>query len=69
MRLRLATAGFRHGWGAVSLWVIPIPLVLFTAAYIVADAVKQATRRDAFTAVIILVPTAAVEWYFRFRGI
>jgi len=56
-------------WDTVSLWVIPVPLVLFTAAYIVADAVKQATRRQAFTGAIILVPTAAVEWYFRFRGI
>ena len=56
-------------WAAVSLWIIPVPLVVFTAAYIVADAVKTGTRRQAFIAAIILVPTAGVEWYFRFRGI
>jgi hypothetical protein len=48
---------------------MPLPLVLFTAGYAVADARKSDTRKQALVAAIILLPTAAVEWYFRFRGI
>ncbi len=56
-------------WWAVSLWIIPVPLVLFTTVYVLADAVKSGTRKQAVIAAAILVPTVAVEWYFRFRGI
>jgi hypothetical protein len=56
-------------WAAVILWVAPLPLLFFTTAYVVADAVKSSTRKQALVAAAILVPTAAVEWYFRFRGI
>lgn len=66
--LAVGYSGLSPWWAAVTLWIIPIPLVLFTAAYIVTDVVKG-TRKQAFIAAIILVPTAAVEWYFRFRGI
>jgi hypothetical protein len=37
--------------------------------YIVADAVKSSTRKQALVAAGVFVPTAAVEWYFRFQGI
>jgi hypothetical protein len=62
-------SGLSPWWAAVSLWIIPFPLVLFSTAYVVADAIKSGTRKQALIAVGILVPTVAVEWYFRFRGI
>ena len=62
-------SGLSPWWAAVALWTAPLPLVLLTMGYVVADAVKSSTRRQAFVALAILVPTAVVEWYFRFRGI
>ena len=62
-------SGLSPWWAAVVLWIVPLPLVLLTTGYVVADAVKSSTRRQVFVAAAILVPTAAVEWYFRFRGI
>ena len=67
--LAIGYSGLSPWWAAVSLWIIPVPLVLFTTAYVVADAVKSGTRKQALIAAAILVPTVAVEWYFRFRGI
>ncbi len=67
--LAVGYSGLSPWWAAVTLWLAPLPLVLFTAAYVVADAVKPSTRKQAFVAAAILVPTAALEWYFRFRGI
>ena len=67
--LAVGYSGLLPWWSAVSLWIIPLPLVLFTAAYIVADAVKAGTRKQALIAAAILIPTAALEWFFRFRGI
>jgi hypothetical protein len=62
-------SGLSPWWAAATLWVVPLPLFLFTTGYVVADAVKSSTRKQALVAAAILVPTAAVEWYFRFRGI
>jgi len=62
-------SGLSPWWAAVVFWIAPLPLVLFTMGYIVADAVKSSTRKQALLAVAVLVPTAAVEWYFRFRSI
>jgi hypothetical protein len=67
--LAVGYSGLSPWWAAVTLWVAPMPLVLVTAGYVVADAVKSSTRRQALVAAAILVPTVAVEWYFRFRGI
>jgi len=67
--LAVGYSGLSPWWAAVSLWIIPLPLVLFTAGYAVADALKSGTRKQALVATIILLPTVAVEWYFRFRGI
>lgn len=67
--LAIGYSGLSPWWAAVVLWTIPVPLVLFATAYLIADAVKSGTRRQALLAAVILVPTAAVEWYFRFRGI
>jgi len=67
--LAVGYSGLSPWWAAVSLWIIPLPLVLFTAGYAVADALKSGTRKQALVAAIILLPTAAVEWYFKFRGI
>jgi hypothetical protein len=67
--LAVGYSGLSPWWAAVSLWIIPVPFVLFTTAYVVADAVKLGTRKQALIAAAILVPTAAVEWYFGFRGI
>jgi hypothetical protein len=67
--LAVGYSGLSPWWAAVILWVAPLPLVLFTTGYVVADAVKSSTRKQALVAAAILVPTAAVEWYFRFRGI
>jgi hypothetical protein len=65
--LAVGYSGLSPWWAAVSLWIIPVPLVLFTAAYLVA--VKAGTRKQALMAAAILVPTAALEWSFKFRGI
>lgn len=67
--LALGYSGLSPWWAAVTLWIIPLPLVLVTTGYIVVDTVKSSTRKQALVAVAVLVPTAAVEWYFRFRGI
>jgi len=67
--LAIGYSGLSSWWAAVSLWIIPILLVPFATAYVVADAVKSGTRKQAIIAAAILVPTVAVEWYFRFRGI
>jgi hypothetical protein len=67
--LAVGYSGLSPWWGAVILWVAPFPLVLFTTGYVVADAVKSSTRKQALFAAAILVPTAAVEWYLRFTGI
>jgi hypothetical protein len=40
-----------------------------SVAIVIADAVKLGTRQQAVIAAAILVPTAAVEWHVRFRGI
>jgi hypothetical protein len=62
-------SGLSDWWAGVILWVAPLPLVFFTTGYIIADAVKSSTRKQALVAAAILIPTAAAEWYFRFRGI
>jgi hypothetical protein len=62
-------SGLSPWWAATALWVLPIPLVVCTMAYLFVDAFKTATRKQALLALVILVPTAAVEWHFRFRGI
>jgi hypothetical protein len=67
--LAFGYSGLSAWWAAVVLWIAPLPLVLLTMGYIVADAVKSSTRKQALVAVAVLVPTVAVEWYFRFRGI
>jgi hypothetical protein len=67
--LLVGYSGLSAWWAAVILWVAPMPLVLLTSGYIVADAVRSSTRKQALVAVAILVPTAAAEWYLRFRGI
>lgn len=67
--LAIGYSGLSPWWAAVALWTIPVPLVLFATAYVVADAVKSGTRKQALIAAAILVPTIAVEWHFRFRGI
>lgn len=67
--LVVAYSGLSPWWAAVVLWTAPMPLVLLTTGYIVADAIKSSTRRQALVATAVLVPTAAVEWYFRFTGI
>jgi len=67
--LAFGYSGLSPWWAAVVLWIAPLPLVLLTMGYIVADAVKSSTRKQALVAVAVLVPTTAVEWYFRFRGI
>ena len=56
-------------WAAVVLWIVPLPLVLLTTGYVIADTLKSSSRKQALVAAAILVPTAATEWYFRFRGI
>ena len=66
--LAVGYSGLSPWWAAVILWVVPLPFVIFTTGYVVADAAKSSTRKQAFVAAAILVPTAAVEWYFRFRG-
>ena len=67
--LAVGYSGLSPWWAAVVLWVAPLPLVVFTTGYVVADAVKSSTRKQALVAASILVPTAIVEWYLRFRGI
>ena len=67
--LAVGYSGLSAWWAAVILWTVPLPLVVFTAGYVVADAVRSRTRKQALLAAAILVPTVAVEWYFRFRGI
>ena len=67
--LAIGYSGLSPWWAAVSLWVIALPLVPCTMAYIVADTLKSDTRKQAFIAAAILVPSVALEWYFRFRGI
>lgn len=69
--IALATAysGISPWWGAVALWTVPVPLVPITTAYVIADAVRSGTRKQALIAAALLVPTTAVEWCLRFRGI
>ena len=67
--LALGYSGISPWWAAVTLWVSSLPLVLFTTAYIIADVVKPSTRKQALIASALFVPTAVVEWYFRFTGI
>ncbi len=67
--LAIGYSGLSPWWAAVSLWIFPVPLVLFATAYVVADVLRSGTRKQALIAAAILVPTVAVEWYFRFRGI
>lgn len=67
--LAVGYSGVSPWWAAATLWLVPLPLVLFTTAYVVADVFRSSTRKQALIAAAILAPTAAVEWYFRFRGI
>ena len=67
--LAVGYSGVSPWWAAVTLWLVPLPLVIFTTAYVVADVLRSSTRKQALIAAAILTPTAAVEWYFRFRGI
>lgn len=53
--------GYRPLWTA-ALWLASWPLVLFTAGYIVADVLRPSTRKQAFIAAAILVPTLAEVW-------
>jgi hypothetical protein len=67
--LAVGYSGLSPWWAAVAIWIVPLPLVLMTTGYIVTDAVKSSTRKQSLVALAILVPTVAVEWYFRFTGI
>jgi uncharacterized membrane protein YagU involved in acid resistance len=67
--LAVGYSGVSRWWAAVALWILPLPLLLITTGYIVVDAIKTRTRKQALIAIGVLFPTAAVEWYFRFRGI
>jgi hypothetical protein len=67
--IAIGYSGLSPWWAATTLWVVPLPLVVCTTAYMFADALKAATRKQALVALVILIPTVAVEWHFRFRGI
>jgi len=67
--LAIVYSGLSPWRGAVLFWVVPLPLVVLTVGYVIADAIKSSTRTQALIATAILAPTAAVEWYFRFTGI
>jgi len=67
--LSVGYSGSSPWWAATALWVVPLPLVVCTTAYLFVDALKSATRKQALVALVILLPTVAVEWHFRFRGI
>jgi len=65
----LGYSGFSPWWGDLIMWLACPGLVLFTSGSIVSDLLRQETRRQAFIAAVLLVPTAAVVWHFRFRGL
>lgn len=67
--LAIAYTGLSPWWGAVIIWIVPLPLVLITSGYIIADSLQSSARKQALVALAVFVPTVAVEWYFRFRGI
>jgi hypothetical protein len=67
--LSVGYSGLSPWWAAIALWVVPVPLIVCTTAYLFVDALKLATRKQALVALVILLPTVAVEWHFRFRGI
>jgi hypothetical protein len=56
--LSLAYTRLSPDLGAVIIWLVPPPLLLFTVAYSVADFLKPMTRKQAIVAAFASVPVA-----------
>lgn len=67
--LLLGYSGLSPWWGALIMWLMSPPLLLFTLAYVVADLLKPSTRKQALIALSLAIPVAVVVWHFRFTGI
>lgn len=48
--LALGYSGLSSWWAAVALWIVPLPLVSVTTGYIIVDAVRSSTRKQALVA-------------------
>jgi hypothetical protein len=66
--LSLAYTRLSPDLGAVIIWPVSPPLLLFTA-YSVADFLEPMTRKQAIVAAFASVPVGLIVWHFRFRGI
>ena len=67
--LFVAHTGLSPWWGALVIWIISPPLLLFAGAYVISDLVHVATRKQALLALVLLIPVAVLDWHFRFTGI
>ena len=67
--LLMGYTGWSPWWGELIMWLACPSLVLYSGGCIISDLLKQNTRRQAIFAAALLIPTAAVVWHFRFRGL
>lgn len=56
---------FRNDWAIVLWWAVLPELLVFTLAYLVADFVRSATRRQATLSLLIVLPALITQvWFF-----
>ena len=67
--LLLVHTGASTWWGEVIVWSISPPLVLFAAIYLVVDFMNPEMRRQALVAILLILPAAVFDWFFKFSGI
>jgi hypothetical protein len=67
--LLLGYTGLSPWWGALVIWTISPPLLLFAGAYLIRDVLHSQTRKQALLALALFILVAIVDWNFRITGI
>jgi len=67
--LLLGYSGISPWWGALIIWIVYTPLLLFAGAYVIRDLLYVSTRKQALLALVVFIPVAILDWHWRFTGI
>ena len=67
--LLLGYSGISPWCGALVIWIVSPPLLLFAGAYVIRDLLHMSTRKQALLALVVFIPVAILDWHWRFTGI
>jgi hypothetical protein len=67
--LLLGYSGISPWWGALIIWIVSPPLLLFAGAYVIRDLLYVSTRKQALLALVVFIPVVILDWHWRFTGI